>query len=33
MIEWTRNGPAHAFVTHVEVLDEEPVGEKDFTTH
>jgi acylphosphatase len=31
MIEWTRSGPAHDFVTHVEVIEEEPVGEGEFT--
>jgi acylphosphatase len=30
MIEWTRNGPAHAYVTSVTVDDEEPAGEDSF---
>jgi acylphosphatase len=30
MIDWTRNGPAHAYVTSVEVQDEEPGGEQSF---
>ena len=30
MIEWTRNGPAHAYVTSVEVQNEEPGGEQSF---
>ena len=31
MIEWTRSGPAHFFVTGIEVVEEDPVGENDFT--
>lgn len=31
MIEWTRNGPAHAYVTGIEVVEEDPVGEAGFS--
>jgi acylphosphatase len=31
MIEWTRTGPAHAYVTSVQVVDEEPTGETGFS--
>ncbi len=30
MIEWARVGPAHAYVTRIEVEDEEPGGEEEF---
>jgi acylphosphatase len=30
MIEWARSGPAHAWVTSVEVIEEEPAGETGF---
>ncbi|HET9647082.1 MAG TPA: acylphosphatase [Microlunatus sp.] len=33
MIEWTRTGPAHAYVTSVEVLEESPGGETGFVVH
>lgn len=31
MIDWARNGPAHAHVTKLEVIDEEPRGERGFS--
>ena len=30
MIEWARNGPAQAYVTKIEVKDEEPAAEAGF---
>jgi acylphosphatase len=30
MIEWARSGPAQAYVTKIEVKDEEPVAEAGF---
>ena len=30
MIEWTRTGPGHTYVTGVEVVAEDPVGEQGF---
>jgi acylphosphatase len=31
MIDWARNGPAQAYVTKLEVIDEEPRGERGFS--
>jgi acylphosphatase len=33
MIAWARTGPAHAYVTSIEVVDEEPDGEDGFAIH
>ncbi len=30
IIEWARTGPAQAYVTSIEVVDEQPVDERDF---
>jgi acylphosphatase len=30
VIEWARTGPAHAYVTNIEVVDEQPAGESGF---
>ena len=30
MIDWARNGSAQAYVTHVQVIDEEPAAEAGF---
>ncbi len=33
MIQWTQVGPAHAYVTSIEIVDEEPGGEDGFEVH
>ena len=30
IIEWARSGPAHAYVTNIEVVDEQPAAERGF---
>jgi acylphosphatase len=31
MVDWARRGPSHAHVTKLEVIDEEPRGERGFS--
>lgn len=31
MVDWARSGPAQAYVTQLEVIDEEPRGERGFS--
>ena len=31
MVDWARRGPAHAYVTKLEVIEEEPRGELGFS--
>ena len=31
MIDWARSGPSQAYVTKLEVIDEEPRGERGFS--
>lgn len=31
VVAWTRTGPAHATVSDVQVIEEEPAGERGFT--
>jgi acylphosphatase len=31
MVEWARKGPPHAYVNKLEVIEEEPRGERGFS--
>jgi acylphosphatase len=31
MIDWARSGPSQAYVTNLEIIDEEPRGERGFS--